>query len=81
MYVLSIFGRQVQSISPSKSDIFLVMTVANSRICTIFSCYIEIREFAIAIAQNTSDLESQPWKSKLLRMPFLVRLGSLTFLR
>ena len=43
--------------------------------------YPEIREFATAIAQNISDLEGQPWKSKLLRMSFLVRLGSLTVLR
>ena len=32
------------------------------------------------IAQNISDLEDQPWKSKLLRMPFSVRLVSLTVL-
>ena len=55
---------------PSESDIFWVMTVANSRICTISSSYIEIREFATAIAQNISDLEGQPWISKMLRMPF-----------
>ena len=33
----------------------------------------QIREFATAIAQNISDLESQPWKSKLFRLPVAVR--------
>ena len=43
------------------------MAVVNSRICTISSGYPEIHEFATAIAQNISDLEGQPWKTKLLR--------------
>ena len=42
---------------------------------------LDIREFTTVKAQNISDLEDQPWKSKLLRMPFLVRLESLTVLR
>ena len=63
---------------PSKSDIFWAMVVANSRSWTVSWSSPEIREFATAIAQNISDLEGQPWKSKLLRMPFLVRIGSLT---
>ena len=37
-----------------------------------------IREFATAIAENISVLEGQPWVSRLLRMPFLEKLGSLT---
>ena len=41
---------------------------------------VQILEFATAIAQNISDLKGQPYESKLLRMPFLVRLGSLTVL-
>ena len=57
------------------------MVVPNSRICTIFLSHPEIREFETAITQNISDLECQPWKSKLLRMSFLVRLGSLKIIR
>ena len=36
---------------------------------------VQIMEFATSITQNISDLQSQPWASKLLRMPFLVGLG------
>jgi len=57
------------------------MVVANSIICTISSSYREIRAIATAIAQNISDLEGQPRESKLLRMSFLVRSGSLKVLR
>ena len=42
---------------------------------------VQFREFATTIAYNISDLEGQPWESELLRMPFLVRLGSLTVFR
>ena len=35
----------------------------NSRLVTVSSGYPEIREFATAITQNISDLESQPWVS------------------
>ena len=40
----------------------------------------QIREIATAVTQNILDLESQTWRSKLLKMPFLVNLGSLTIL-
>ena len=56
------------------------MAVANSQIRTVSSGYPEIREFATAITQNILDLESQPLKSKLFRMPFSVR-DKLTVLR
>ena len=42
-----------------------------------FQCCPEIHKFATVMAQNILDLEVQLWKSKLLRTPFLVRLGSL----
>ena len=42
---------------------------------------LQIREFTAAVTQNISDLEGRLWRSKLLRMSFLVRLGSLTILR
>ena len=66
---------------PSKSDIFWVMAVANSQICTVSSGYPKIREFVTAITQNISHLEGHPCESKLLRMSFLVRLVSLIVLR
>ena len=34
---------------------------------------VQIWEFATTITQNIWDLESQPWKSNLFRMQFLVR--------
>ena len=43
------------------------MAVANSRISGKLEEMVQIREFAIVITQNISDLEGQPWKSKLLR--------------
>ena len=54
---------------PSKSDTFWAMAVENSRICTKSSNNPEVREFATAIAQNISDLEGRPWKSKLFPPP------------
>ena len=42
---------------------------------------VQICEFSTAINQNISNLESQTYKSKLLRMPFSVREGSLTVVR
>ena len=42
---------------------------------------LQIREFVTALALNIFDLEGESWKYKLLRMPFLVRLESLTVLR
>jgi len=63
----------------SKSDIF--MAVANLQISGYPEETVLIREFATAITQNISDLDGQLCKSKLLRMPFLVRLGSSTVLR
>ena len=51
---------------PSKSDILWVMTVANSRICTVSSGYPKIHEFSTDITQNI-------WLSKLFGMPFSVR--------
>ena len=38
---------------------------------------VQIREFATGVTQNVSKLENKLWRSKLLRIPFLVRLGSL----
>ena len=55
--------------------------LANLRISGQLEEMVQIREFATAIAQNIFDLEGQPWISKLLRMSFLVRLGSLIVLR
>ena len=40
-----------------------------------------IREFVTAVTRSISDLKGRPWKSKTLRMPYLVRLRSLTILR
>ena len=57
------------------------MAVANSRISGQPEETVQIQEFATTIAQNTSDLEGKPCKSKLFRMQFLVILGSLTVLR
>ena len=57
------------------------MAVANSRISVQHEEIVQICEFATAITQNLSDLDCQPWISKLLKMTFLVRLGSLTVLR
>ena len=36
---------------------------------------VQLTEFATTITQNISDLQGQPWESKLLRMSFLVGLG------
>ena len=41
---------------------------------------LQIHEFATVVTQNIPDLQGRPWRSKLLRMPFLVRLVSLTIL-
>ena len=57
------------------------MAVANSQICIVSTGYNKIREFATGITQNISDLENQPYKSMLLRIQFLARLGRLTVLR
>ena len=68
----------------SKSDIFWVMAVENSRISARvvgnlkkawpeYSETVQILEFETAITRNISDLESQSWKSKLFRMRFSVR--------
>ena len=58
------------------------MAVAGSQISVqLTQEIVQIREFATAISQNISDLEGQSCKSKLLRMPFLVRLGWLKVLR
>ena len=42
---------------------------------------VQFREFETAVTQNISDLEGQTWRSKFLRMLFLVKLASLTILR
>ena len=39
--------------------------------CSSFKETLQIREFVTAVTHNISDLEGRPWKSKLLRMPFL----------
>jgi len=59
---------------PSKSDIFWVMAAVNSQICSVSSGYPEIREFLTAITQNILHLESQPWDSKLFRMPLSIKI-------
>ena len=74
------FKATLTSMVDPLSPIYSV-AVANSRICTVFTGYPEIREFATAITQNISDLESQPWKSRLFdfsnnldfKQPFSVR--------
>ena len=58
---------------PSKSDIFWVTAVANSQIGTVSLGYHGIREFITTKTPNISDLESQPWKSKLFEIPYSVR--------
>ena len=68
----------------SKSDIFWVMAVANSQISARvlgnlkkpwpdYSETVQIPQFEAAITRNISDLESQPLKSKLFKMPFSLR--------
>ena len=42
---------------------------------------VQIRQFVTAVTRNISDLEGRTRRSKLLRMLFLVKLGSLTILR
>ena len=42
---------------------------------------VQIHEFATAVTQNISEIEGQPWISKLLRISFSVRLKSYTILR
>ena len=67
---------------PSKSDIFLVTEVANSKICIVSSSInLQIREFSIAVTQNILDLEGRSWRSKLLRMLCFVKFRSLKILR
>ena len=55
--------------------------VVNSQIGTVSSGYPTIREFATTVTPNISNLEGWPSGSKLLRIPFLVRLGILKSLR
>ena len=52
-----------------------------TEITPFFREMVKIRIFETAATQNISDLEGQTWRSKLLRMLFLVNLGSLTILR
>ena len=48
--------------------------------CRDFEESVQIREFASAVTQNKSVIDGRPWRSKLHRMSFSVRLGSLTIL-
>ena len=67
----------VDSLSPIYSELWHLQipefALFSNSLVTVSSGYHEIREFATALTQNISDLESQPWKSKLFRMRFSVR--------
>jgi len=60
----------VDPLSPIYSELWWFQI---TEFAPFFSGYPEISEFGTVITQSISDLERQPWKSKLFRMSFPVR--------